>query len=136
MEGLNFEKFEEYDRIVATIVSNLIVENDRVGEIVLFKFDPKQYSHKLYYYVAVTFVGPTLEKIYIDLPLYKYVFFLFKNWKARKIIQRLTDNIYQDINFDKLTSTTTLMNFIMNYHKIDESVCKDIVESYYEDSRN
>lgn len=125
------EELKRYDTIVGTVVANVFAEAGRTENKVYLKdFNPSNPSHRVYYYGAL--IGATIfkDKAYLNMPLYKYVWFKLTHWKARKQIQHISSK--------KIPPTATkvqaIMDYIEEFYSIEEdkSIWQEILDAYYE----
>lgn len=129
----NEVRLKNYDKIVATILQNILVEKERTGKIVLFGFDPKVYSHRIYFHVAVIVSAITQENIYLGMGVWDYVKFVYVHWQMRKVLRRLGNYWHTEgIDPKKLSSVHSVMHHVKEYYGIGETTCKNIVKEFYE----
>ena len=126
-------RVRKYDEIVTTVLQNVLVERERVGKIVLFGFDPKIYSHRLYYHVAVIASAINQENIYLGMGVVDYVKFVCTHWQMRKVLRRFGNYWHsEDVDPMKLSSVHSVMHHVKEYYGIGETTCGNIVKEFYE----
>jgi len=124
--------YSEYDRVVQTIMTNILIERGRSGKFILYKFYPEKDSHRLYFNITAVAADLNKEKIYLDMPLKKY--FIFKKKENKKRLNLKWINPIQKIFLkdDFKISISYLMSFIRRELNIKESLYKEINNEYYE----
>lgn len=126
------EELKRYDTIVGTVVTNVFSEAARTNnEIYLKWFDPSIPSHRVYFHGAI--IGATIfkNKVNLDMPFHKYIWFKLTHWKNRKQ--------FKHINVNKVPSAATQVQLIINhmeqFYEIpaeDKSIWQNILDVYYE----
>ena len=71
------DKYTQYDNVVSTIMTNILIERERCGKYILYDFQPSNDADKLYFNVATIATDLYREKIYLGMPLLDFIFF----WK-------------------------------------------------------
>jgi hypothetical protein len=124
-----------YDKIVGTIMQNVIAESNRAdGKVILWDFHPAYGIDRLYYYVACMVADIYKEDIYLEMSLFDYLKFKWKN-KKRKNLHWVWRK-HTSIPTDCRTSVYILMDFIREYYDIPITIFDDIVKEYYENTDN
>ena len=124
-----------YDKIVGTIMQNVIAESNRAGgKIVLWDFHPEYALDRLYYYVACMVADIYKEDIYLEMSLFNYLKFKRTN-KKRKNLHWVWRK-HTSISTECQTSVYILMDFIREYYDISVDVFNNIVKEYYENTDN
>lgn len=75
----NNKYYQELDRIVQSTLINIYSIANREGKIVLLNFDPKVNTDKCIIEIARIAVHVWRFEVEVDLPLFKYLMFKFKN---------------------------------------------------------
>ena len=120
-----------YDEVVATIMSNIIVERFRCGKIVLWDFQEDNDWDRLYFNVAAIVADMNHEAIYLQMPYHKYLKMKWKRRKQRKNLRYLYSWRADSVPQENRTSVYILMDFIREYHKLPESFFKEVNDKYY-----
>lgn len=124
-----------YDQIVSTIMQNVLAESNRAdGKIVLWDFHPVNAIDRLYYHVACVVSDIYGKDIYLEMKLFDYLKFRFKN-KKRKNLNWVCRS-YTSLPEESKTSVFIIMDFIRNYYNIPLSTFEDILKEYYENTDN
>ena len=132
---MEFETNKTYDQIVATIMQNVLAESNRAnGKIVLWDFHPVNAVDRLYYHVACIVADIYNKDVYLEMKLFEYLKFRFKNRKRKNIhwIWRTHTSLPEECK----TSVFILMEFVRNYYDIPMSTYEDILKEYYENTNN
>ncbi len=120
-----------YDEVVATIMSNIIVERHQCGKIVLWDFQENNDWDRLYFNVAAIVADMNKEPIYLQMPFWKYVKMKWKRHKQRKNLRYLFSWRAENVPLENRTSVYILMDFIRDYFKLSQSYFKEINDEYY-----
>lgn len=124
-----------YDQIVSTIMQNVLAESNRAnGKIVLWDFHPVNAIDRLYYHVACVVSDIYGKDIYLEMKLFDYLKFRFKNKKRKNL--KWVCRSYTSLPEESKTSVFIIMDFIRNYYHIPLSAFEDILKEYYEDTDN
>jgi hypothetical protein len=124
-----------YDKIVGTIMQNVIAESNRAdGKVILWDFHPVYAIDRLYYYVACMVADIYKEEMYLEMSLFDYLKFKWKN-KKRKNLHWVWRK-HTSIPTDCRTSVYILMDFIREYYDIPITIFDNIVKEYYENTDN
>ena len=120
-----------YDEVVATIMSNIIVERHRCGKIVLWDFQEDNDWDRLYFNVAAIVADMNKELIYLQMPFWKYLKMKWKRRKQRKNLRYLFSWRADNIPLENRTSVYILMDFVREFYKLPQSYFKEINDEYY-----
>lgn len=120
-----------YDEVVATIMSNVIVERFRCGKIVLWDFQEDNDWDRLYFNVAAIVADMNHEAIYLQMPYHKYLRMKWKRRKQRKNLRYLYSWRADSVPPENRTSVYIIMDFIREHYKLSESYFKEINDEYY-----
>jgi hypothetical protein len=120
-----------YDEVVATIMSNIIVERFRCGKIVLWDFQEDNDWDRLYFNVAAIVADMNHEAIYLQMPYHKYLKMKWRRRKQRKNLRYLYSWRAYNVPPENKTSVYIIMDFVREYHKLPESYFKEINDKYY-----
>lgn len=120
-----------YDTIVGTIMSNVIVERQRCGKIVLWDFQEDNDWDRLYFNVAAIVADMNRELIYLQMPFWEYVKMKWKRRKQRKNLRYLSHSRAENIPCESRTSVYIIMDFIRNFYNLDKDDFGKINSEYY-----
>ena len=132
MEKVEMEyRYKQYDMIVSTIMLNILAERNRNGLYLIYNFDEVNDSHKLYFNIATIAVDIAKEALYLDMSFFKYIKFKFKRRKYRKNLRWFNPLKRKTISEELKTNVDTIMNFVCDELKINQSLFKEINDEYY-----
>lgn len=77
------ERFKEYDELLALLILNIQVEQARDGAIYINRYHDDPVCN-IYVRMADIVADTAHEKVYILLPLHKYLWFKLKRWRGHK----------------------------------------------------
>lgn len=120
-----------YDTIVGTIMSNVIVERQRCGKIILWDFQEDNDWDRLYFNVAAIVADMNRELIYLQMPFWEYVKMKWKRRKQRKNLRYLSRSRAENIPCESRTSIYIIMSFIADFYKLPQSYFGEINKEYY-----
>lgn len=120
-----------YDTVVGTIMSNVIVERQRCGKIILWDFQEDNDWDRLYFNVAAIVADMNRELIYLQMPFWEYVKMKWKRRKQRKNLRYLSRSRAEDIPCESRTSVYIIMDFIRNFYNLDKDDFGKINSEYY-----
>lgn len=123
------ETYKEYDNIVRTVFTNVLIERGRCGRIILYNFDPAAEDERLYFNVAAIVADMEKENLYLNMSFFKYLKFKRK-FKKRKNLKWLSP-FYKSVNSDDKTEVKAIMNFITEQLKLDPKIFREINNEYY-----
>lgn len=123
--------YNEYDSIIQTIATNIIIERERNGFYIVNEFEPQYDWCKLFFNVTAVLADLNHEKIYLDMSLLNYLKFRIKRGKKRSNLRWFSPLKKGKIKKDNLVSTFTLMNFIAVSLNIKMELFKEINDEYY-----
>lgn len=124
-----------YDKIIGTIMQNVIAESNRAGgKVVLWDFHPEYAVDHLYYYVACIVADIYKEEMYLEMNLFEYLKFKRAN-KKRKNLHWVWRK-HTSLPAECKTSVYILMDFVREFYDISVSVFADIIKEYYENTDN
>lgn len=130
MEEINKEVIQEYDKIVQTIMTNILIEKERLGNFIIYKFNPGDDAQKLYFNVTTVAADLIRQPIYLDMSLWTYLCFRFKfGYKRRNL--RWFGWLRRKINIKEIVDTQELMDFISKELDIDRKMFNNINNEYY-----
>ena len=125
------EKYNEYDKVVNTIMANILVERNRCGKILLYDFNPVDHADRLYFNIAAIVADLNDEPIYLNMHLIDYLLFKWKRRKTRKNLRYFGPIEADKLDSEYKTSIYVLMDFIREQLEIDYSLFKEINDAYY-----
>ena len=121
------EQYALYDKVVATTLTNLMVESIRNGGLVLPNFDKDEVDHLYVFEVALLLSQSIQKEFYIQMGLFSYWIFKLKNWSVRKFFKRYTkkneigllemDNILEHMKKELWLDDTTYGKIYNEYYK-------------------
>ena len=132
MEDKNYEL---YDKIVGTIVQNVIAESNLSnGDIVLWDLEPYNALDRLYYNVACLVSDIYDKQIYIETTLLNYLKIKMKNRKRKNLhwVWRKHTNLPNECK----TSVYIIMEHVRQYYDIPIETFDKINKEYYENTNN
>lgn len=124
-------KYKQYDEVVTTIMTNVLVEHSRCGKFLIYRFKPVDGMNKLYFNVTAVAADLRKENIYLSMPLLSYIKFRIKLGKKRRNLKWFGPIQRKKLSNEYKTSVRTIMEFICNSLKIDEALYDEINNEYY-----
>ena len=124
-------KYTQYDNVVSTIMTNILIERERCGKYILYDFQPSNDADKLYFNVAAIAADLNKEKIYLGMPLLDFIFFWKKRRKKRHNLRWLNPIQKKKISDEDKTSVSIIMDFICVQLKLNYRLFKEINDEYY-----
>ena len=124
-------KYIQYDNVVSTIMTNILVERERCGKYILYDFQPSNDADKLYFNVAAIAADLNKEKIYLGMPLLDFFFFWKKRRKKRHNLRWLNPIQKKKLSDEDKTSVSIIMDFICVQLKLNYRLFKEINDEYY-----
>lgn len=126
----NLDKIKQYDRVVQSIMTNVLIEQKRNGKFIIYKFDPGDEAQRLFFNVTAVAADLDKELIYLDMSLWKYIRFRLKFGHKRKNL-RWFKRFSHQINVSDIVETQELMAFICKAFNISKEKCGEINNEYY-----
>ena len=120
-----------YDEVVGTIMSNVIVERQRCGKIILWDFQEDNDWDRLYFNVAAIVADLNHEVMYLQMPLWKYLRMKWRRRKRRKNLRYLSHSRAENVPYENRTSIYIIMSFIAEFYNLDEDYFGKINSEYY-----
>lgn len=124
-------KYIQYDNVVKTVMTNILVERERCGKYILYDFQPSDDADKLYFNVAAIAADLNKEKIYLGMPLLDFIFFWKKRRKKRHNLRWLNPIQKKKLSDEDKTSVSIIMDFICVQLKLNYRLFKEINDEYY-----
>ena len=124
-------KYTQYDNVVKTVMTNILVERERCGKYILYDFQPSDDANKLYFNVATIAADLNTEKIYLGMPLLDFIFFWKKRRKKRHNLRWLNPIQKKKLSDENKTSVAIIMDFICVQLKLNYRLFKEINDEYY-----
>ena len=124
-------KYTQYDNVVKTVMTNILVERERCGKYILYDFRPSDDADKLYFNVAAIAADLNKEKIYLGMPLLDFFFFWKKRRKKRHNLRWLNPIQKKKLSDEDKTSVSIIMDFICVQLKLNYRLFKEINDEYY-----
>lgn len=125
------DKYTQYDNVVSTIMTNILIERERCGKYILYDFQPSNDADKLYFNVATIAADLNREKIYLGMPLLDFIFFWKKRRKKRHNLRWLNPIQKKKLSDENKTSISIIMDFICVQLKLNYRLFKEINDEYY-----
>ena len=120
-----------YDEIVASVVANNFAEASRTNnQIYLRWFNSDEASHNVYFEGASIAASVLKNKVYMDMPFFKYLIFKLKHWRRRKQLKWISTNKVPE----EATQVQLIIDHISNFFELGEetySIWRDINYRYY-----
>lgn len=120
-----------YDTVVGTIMSNVIVERQRCGKIILWDFQEDNDWDRLYFNVAAIAADMNHEVMYLQMPFWNYIKMKWKRRKQRKNLRYLSRSRAEDVPYENRTSIYIIMSFIAEFYNLDKDYFGKINDEYY-----
>lgn len=124
-------KYTQYDNVVKTVMTNILVERERCGKYILYDFQPSNDADKLYFNVTTIAADLNKEKIYLGMPLLDFIFFWKKRRKKRHNLRWLNPIQKKKLSDENKTSVSIIMDFICTQLKLNYRLFKEINDEYY-----
>lgn len=124
-------KYTQYDNVVKTVMTNILVERERCGKYILYDFQPSDDADKLYFNVAAIAADLNAEKIYLGMPLLDFIFFWKKRRKKRHNLRWLNPIQKKKLSDENKTSVSIIMDFICEQLNLNYRLFKEINDEYY-----
>jgi hypothetical protein len=124
-------KYTQYDNVVNTIMTNILVERERCGKYILYDFQSSNDADKLYFNVAAIAADLNKEKIYLGMSLLDFIFFWKKRRKKRHNLRWLNPIQKKKLSDEDKTSVSIIMDFICVQLKLNYRLFKEINDEYY-----
>ena len=125
------EKYGRYDEVVNTILTNILVERERCGKILLWDFNPVDHGDRLYFNIAAVVADINKEPMYLDMNLIDYLCLKWKRRKSRKNLRYFGYFQAKKLDDEYKTSIYMIMSYIREQMKFDYSLYKEINDEYY-----
>lgn len=125
------DKYKQYDQVVQTVMTNVLVERQRCGRFIIYDFDQTEDGNKLYFNVTAVAADLNKEKIYLNMPLLDFIFFWKKRRKKRKNLRWLNPIQKKKLPDENKTSTFIIMEFICKTLNLNYHLFKEINDEYY-----
>ena len=125
------DKYTLYDSVVATVMTNVLVERERCGKFLLYDFRQDLDSDKLYFNITAIAADLRKEYIYLDMPFWDYLKFYFKRRKRRKNLKWFNPWLKRNLKDEYRTSATILMCFVAEQLEVPIELFKEINDAYY-----
>lgn len=125
------EKYAEYDKVVQTIMTNVLVERERCGKFLLYDFQPLMDADRLYFNVASVAADLRNENLYLNMPLLNYIKFRKKRGKKRRNLRWFGPIQKHFLEDEHKTSIYIIMEFIKEALELPSGIFKEINDTYY-----
>lgn len=120
-----------YDTVVGTIMSNVIVERQRCGKIILWDFQEDNDWDRLYFNVAAIVADMNHEVMYLQMPFWNYIKMKWKRRKQRKNLRYLSRSRAENVPIENRTSIYIIMSFVAEFYNLPQSYFGEINKVYY-----
>lgn len=129
----NFEqgKIYQYDNIVQTIMTNVLIEHARLGGFVLKDFKPTNGAQKLYFNITAVAADLSKELIYLDMPLLSYLKLRLKFGRKRKNLRHFTSRYKNEIDIVEAIEVQEMMDFVYKELSLEGEIFEEINNEYY-----
>ena len=124
------ETIQEYDKIVQSVMTNVLVEKKRLGSYIIYKFNPNNNTHKLFFNVTAVAADLNRQPIFLDMSLWNYLRFSIKFGRRRRNLRWFGWRRHQ-YKSEEIVPVQELMDFIGKEFDIDEKMFNDINNEYY-----
>jgi len=121
---------QEYDKIVQTIITNVLVEKERLGSYIIYKFNPNNNTHKLFFNVTAVAADLNRQPIFLDMSLWSYLRLRIKFGRRRRNLRWFGWRRRQ-YKLEEIVPVQELMDFISKEFDINEKMFNDINNEYY-----
>ena len=130
MNEIDMKTIQEYDKIVQSVMTNILIEKERLGNFIIYKFNPDDDAQKLYFNVTTVAADLTRQPIYLDMSLWTYLRFRFKFGRKRRNL-RWFGRLRRKVNTKEIVDTKELMDFIGKEFDINRKMFNNINNEYY-----
>ena len=124
------DKYNQYDLVVSTIMTNILVERERCGKFLLYDFDPNFAGDRLYFNVTAVAADLRTENIYLDMRFLDYIKFRFK-CKKRKNLKWFGPIKKRKLSDEYKTSVMVIIGFVAEKLNIQYDLFGEINDEYY-----
>ena len=124
-------KYELYDFVVSTVMTNVLVERERCGKFLLYDFRPEAHMDRLYFNVAAIAADLEREKLYLHMPFWEYIKLRIKFKKKRTNLVWFPPWAEKKLEDEYKTSVDILMSFVEEQLKLPKGLFKEINDEYY-----
>lgn len=124
-------KYELYDFVVSTVMTNVLVERQRCGKFLLYDFRPDIPMDRLYFNVAAIAADLEREKLYLHMPFWEYIKLRLKFKKKRTNLKWFSSWEERKLNDENKTSVGMIMHFISEQLDVLIDLFKEINDEYY-----
>lgn len=125
------DKYTQYDKVVNTTMTNVLVERQRCGKYLLWDFNPLDHADRLYFNITAIAADLDKEFIWLNMPLIDYIKLKWKRRKTRKNLRYFGPIRARKLDSEHKTSVYILMSFIAEQLGIDYKLFDEINETYY-----
>lgn len=130
MNEIDMKTIQEYDKIVQTIITNVLVEKERLGSYIIYKFNPNNNTHKLFFNVTAVAADLNRQPIFLDMSLWSYLRLRIKFGRRRRNLRWFGWRRRQ-YKLEEIVPVQELMDFISKEFDINEKMFNDINNEYY-----
>lgn len=121
----------EYNRIVGTIMQNVLAERNIANKIILWDFQESQPMDRLYFNVTSIVADMGKECMYIQMPLFTYLKMKWKRRKTRKNLHWCGPLMARKLPDKAKTSVYIIMDCVREYYNITPEVFEAINNEFY-----
>ena len=125
------DKYKQYDKVVNTIMINILVERERCGMFLLYDFNPKDDADILYYNVTTAAADLRKENVYLNMSLLDYIKFRKNRAKKRSNLRWFNPFKMKKLTDEQKTSIYLIMSYIKEQLDIDYTLFGEINNEYY-----
>ena len=121
----------KYNRIVGTIMQNVLVERCTTNKIILWDFQESQPMDRLYFNVASIIADMNKECMYIQMPLFAYLKMKWKRRKTRKNLRWCGPLMACKLPDKAKTSVYIIMDCVREYYNESYDIFEEINNEFY-----
>lgn len=130
-EELNLKKIAEYDRVIQTLLTNVLVERERNQCFLLYNFKPINAAQKLYFNVTTIAADVAKENIYLHMPLRKYLKLRFAFGKKRRNLKWFSPIKNRKLDSSSKVDVQVITDYVYQELNINEELYESINNEYY-----
>lgn len=124
-------KYELYDFVVSTVMTNVLVERKRCGKFLLYDFRPDIPMDRLYFNVAAVAADLEREQLYLHMPFWEYIKLRMKFKKKRTNLKWFSPWAEKKLDDENKTSVGMIMHFVSERLDVLIDLFKEINDEYY-----
>jgi len=121
----------KYNRIVGTILQNVLAERNITDKIILWDFQESQSMDRLYFNVASIVADMGKERMYLQMPFFTYLKMKWKRRKTRKNLRWCGPLRARQLPNEAKTSVYILMDYVREYYNVSYDTFEKINNEFY-----